>query len=204
MPAPSSRRLIALVLVTAFGAPHASASAQIAGDAAQQPHIGKLTTIRLVTPLLSGAWSQTRGTPTVWKRTWGGYGSRLGDGYGYLVVKTGVQHVVGRAVPWGADVAPCITRPLSLIRETATRAGCAIARTTTLRTTSGDRRPNLPLFAGAVVGTFTSLSWRPERQSAVSSRSFVIQRFAITYGTTALVRLVADWRADAKQQPRRR
>ncbi len=157
-----------------------------------------------VVPLLSAGWSQTLGTPEPWKRTWGGYGSRVGDQYGFLVVKTTVRHLVDRAVPWVDDRSPCGTRPVSLIRETVRRAGCAVARTSTLRTADGERRPNLPFFAGAVVGTVTSLSWRPERSSAVSSRAFVIQRFAITYGATTLVRLVADWRTDANAPVDRR
>ncbi|QJR36602.1 hypothetical protein [Gemmatimonas groenlandica] len=155
----------------------------------------------LVTPFLSAGWSQTLGTPKAWPRTWGGYGSRLGDQLGFLAVKTTVRHVVDRAVPWVDDHSACITRPVSLARETLTRAGCAIVRTGTLRTDGGDMRPNLPFLTGAVVGTVTSLSWRPERQSAVSSRSFVLQRIAITYGATAFVRLVTDWRADARRQP---
>lgn len=154
-----------------------------------------------VMPLVSAGWSQTLGTPKAWKRTWGGYGARVGDQYGYLAVKTTVRHLVDRAVPWEDDHSACISRRVSFARETVTRAACAIVRTTTLQTARGDLRPNLPLLAGAAVGSAVSLSWRPERSSAVSSRSFVLQRFAITYGATAFVRLVTDWRADAKRQP---
>ncbi|WP_310571793.1 hypothetical protein [Gemmatimonas sp.] len=165
---------------------------------------GKPSPMLFVTPLLSAGWSQTLGTPKAWKRTWGGYGSRVGDQLGYLAVKTTVRHLVDRAVPWVDDHSVCITPPVSLARETLTRAGCAIVRTSTLRTAHGDVRPNLPFLAGAVIGTVTSLSWRPERQTAVSSRSFVLQRIAITYGATAFVRLVTDWRADARRRPEAR
>ena len=59
-----------------------------------------------VTPFLSAGWSQTLGTPKAWKRTWGGYGARVGDQVGYLAVKSGVRYVVGRAVPWVEDRSP--------------------------------------------------------------------------------------------------
>lgn len=151
-----------------------------------------------VTPLLSAGWSQTLGAPQAWKRTWGGYGSRAGDLYGFLVVRTSVRHLVDRAVPWVDDRSPCLSQPVFWGREVVIRAGCAFTRTTTLRTSNGNLRPNLPLLTGLTVGTATSLSWRPERRSAVSSRAFVAQRLAISYGATVLVRLVQDWRADAK------
>ena len=164
----------------------------------------KRSPMMFVTPFLSAGWSQTLGTPNAWKRTWGGYGARAGDQLGFLAVRTSVRHLVDRAVPWVDERSPCITRPGSLARETISRASCAIARTSTLRSTAGDLRPNLPFLAGALVGTVTSLSWRPERQSAVTSRAFVLQRFATTYGATSLVRMVGDWRADNKRRPAQR
>lgn len=199
MPTPPARTQAALLLLATFSAARLDAQDTTAVERAwvsRHP-----SPMLFVTPLLSAGWSQTLGTPKAWKRTWGGYGSRVGDQYGYLAVKTTVRHLVGRAVPWVDDQAACITQPVSLARETLTRAGCAIVRTGTLRTRSGDMRPNLPLLAGAAVGSAVSLSWRPERSSAVSSRSFILQRVAITYGATAFVRLVTDWRADAKRQP---
>lgn len=173
-------------------------------DDERQAETVKPSPMQFVTPFLSAGWSQTLGTPIAWKRTWGGYGSRVGDQLGFLAVRTSVRHLVDRAVPWVDDRSPCITQPASLVRETVSRAGCAIARTATLRTTRGDRRPNLPFLAGAAVGTVASLSWRPERQSAVSSRAFVLQRFATSFGATALVRMVTDWRADSTRQPGQR
>lgn len=199
MPVLPVRQLVALLLLAMPAAARLDAQDTTAVERASLSRAA--SPMLFVTPLLSAGWSQTLGTPKAWKRTWGGYGSRVGDQFGYLAVKTTVRHLVDRVVPWEDDQSACITEPVSLTRETLTRAGCAIVRTSTLRTASGEVRPNLPFMTGAVVGTVTSLSWRPERQSAVSSRSFVLQRLAITYGATAFVRLVTDWRADAKRQP---
>lgn len=197
---PRSGRRAALLIFTILSANRVQAQADSASLVAEsQSETTKTSPMLFVTPFLSAGWSQTLGTPKAWKRTWGGYGSRVGDQLGFLAVKMSVRHVVDRAVPWVDDRSACITRPVSLVRETISRTGCAIARTSTLRTTGGDLRPNLPFLAGALVGTVTSLSWRPERRSAVSSRSFVLQRFAITYGATSLVRMVTDWRADDKR-----
>ncbi|WP_373070809.1 hypothetical protein [Gemmatimonas sp.] len=198
MPAPATRRLATLLAFAIFSAPHAAANAQAAAELARELPSERRKAMLFVAPLLSAGWSQTLGAPKAWKRTWGGYGSRAGDLYGFLVVRTSVRYVVDRAVPWVDDRSPCLSQPVFWGREVVIRAGCALTRTTTLRTSDGNLRPNLPLLTGLTVGTATSLSWRPERRSAVSSRAFVAQRLAISYGATVLVRLVKDWRADAK------
>jgi len=201
MSAPSTWRLAALLAIAVIGVPHAAANAQTVAEPAVELLVDRPSPMLLVTPLLSAGWSQTMGTPEAWKRTWGGYGSRVGDLYGFLVVRTSVRHLVDRAVPWVDDRSPCIIRPVSRSREVVVRAGCAFVRTGTLRTTGGSLRPNLPWLAGITVGSATSLSWRPERHSAASGRAFVAQRLAISYGSTVLVRMVRDWRADAKARP---
>lgn len=198
MPASSTRRHIALFSLLLMSATRLEAQRnQVEADVASR----KPSPMLFVTPFLSSGWSQTLGTPNAWKRTWGGYGSRVGDQVGSLVVRESVRRLVDHAVPWVDDRSPCVSQPVSLGKEVVVRAGCAIARTSTLRTAGGDRRPNLPFFTGVTVGTVTSLSWRPERHSAASSRAFVAQRLAIGYGSTVLVRLVRDWRADAAARP---
>ena len=199
---PKSGQRATLLIFAMLAANRLEAQADSAAAVADSTsNEAKRSPMMFVTPFLSAGWSQTLGTPNAWKRTWGGYGARVGDQLGFLAVRTSVRHLVDRAVPWVDDRSPCITRPVSLARETISRAGCAIARTSTLRSTAGDLRPNLPFLAGALVGTVTSLSWRPERQSAVTSRAFVLQRFATTYGATSLVRMVGEWRADNKRRP---
>jgi|GEM_PF-3122293 len=205
MSAPTPRRIAVLLAFAVIVAPHAAARAQ----AAVEPAKDSLTELAenrpsptvLIAPLLTAGWSQTLGTPDAWRRTWSGYGSRVGDLYGFIVVRTTVRHLVDRAVPWVDDRSPCLSKPVSWGREVVARTGCAIVRTSTMRTTAGSLRPNLPFFAGVTAGTVASLSWRPERQSAVSSRAFVAQRLAISYGATVLVRLAKDWRTDAKTRP---
>ncbi|WP_411282305.1 hypothetical protein [Gemmatimonas sp.] len=201
MPASPNWRLAALLIIAALGVPRAAARAQTVAEPAVERVSDRPSPIQLVTPLLSAGWSQTMGTPEAWKRTWGGYGSRVGDLYGFLAVRTSVRYLVDRAVPWVDDRSPCISRPVAWSREVVVRAGCAFVRTSTLRTTAGNRRPNLPLLAGITIGSATSLSWRPERHAAASGRAFVAQRLAISYGSTVLVRMVRDWRADAKARP---
>ena len=178
---------------------------RLEGQAAAEPEpaaqSAKPGRMRVITPFLSAGWSQSLGTPNAWERTWGGYGSRVGDQFGFLVVRESVRQLVDHAVPWVDDHSPCVAHPVSRAREVVIRTGCAIARTSTLRTTSGEVRPNLPFLTGIAVGSVTSLSWRPERHSASSSRAFVAQRLAISYGATVLVRLVKDWRADTTARP---
>ncbi len=194
----STWRLAVLLAFAVFSAPHVAANAQAAPEPEPEPELPRErpSPMLFITPFLSAGWSQTLGTPDAWKRTWGGYGSRVGDLYGLVVVSTSTRLLVDRAVPWVHDRSPCLSQPISWRREVVVRAGCAVARTSTMRTTNGNLRPNLPLLTGITVGTVTSLSWRPERHSATSSRAFVAQRIAISYGATVLVRLVHDWRAD--------
>lgn len=204
MPTPRARSRSALLILAVCAAPHLEAQVgpiPVADTAASVTGNEAPSTLpiprRFITPFLSAGWSQTLGTPNAWKRTWGGYGSRVGDQFGFLVVGQSVRRLVDHAVPWVDDRSPCVASPLSRTREVVVRAGCAIERTSTLRTTSGAMRPNLPLLVGAAVGSLTSLSWRPERQSATAGRAYVAQRMGTTYGVAVLVRLVTDWRADA-------
>jgi hypothetical protein len=194
---PPAPRFAALLILATLSA------ARLEGQTATEPEApsSKPGPMLFITPFLSAGWSQTLGTPNAWKRTWGGYGSRVGDQFGFLVVEESVRRLVDHAVPWVDDRSACLSPPVLRAREVMVRAGCAIARTSTLRTASGELRPNLPFLTGAVVGTVTSLSWRPERQSAASSRAFVAQRLAIGYGAAVLVRFMKDWRADAKAKP---
>ncbi len=186
--------LVATALV-AFGAAASGAGAQPVDEKSERKRRGAML---YVTPFLSAGWGQTLKTPKAWPRTVGGYASRVGDQFGFLIVEESVKLAVDRAVPWVNDRTTCLKKPVSLGREVLTRFGCAVARTSTMRTTEGELRPNLPFISGALIGTGVSLTWRPERSSAVSSRAFVVQRLGITYGATALVRMITDWRADAK------
>lgn len=194
---PPGRRLAMLLILTACSA------VRLEGQAATEPEppAEKASPMLFVAPFLSAGWSQALGTPKAWKRTWAGYGSRVGDRFGFLVVEESVRRLVDHAVPWVDDRSPCLPHPVSRVREVVVRTGCAITRVSTLRTASGALRPNLPFLTGTAVGTVTSLSWRPERQSAASGRAFVAQRLAISYGAAVMVRLVKDWRADANERP---
>jgi hypothetical protein len=207
MPACSTRRVRAFLTVALIGLPLPSLRAQTATTPeppTEQPPAPLQTVPRkalvYVRPFLSAAWSQTLGTPEAWKRTWGGYGSRVGDQFGFLLVGEGARRLVDRAVPWENDRSPCVQQPHSFSREVIVRASCAITRTTTLRTATGARRPNLPLFAGITVATATSLSWHPEQHTAVTGRAYVAQRIATSYGAAIFWRFLRDWRTDTHQR----
>ncbi len=202
-PQSPTRFALMATAIVAFGAAAAGLGAQPAQETVEakvEPKVERPSrgVMLYVTPFISASWGQTLKTPKAWPRTAGGYASRVGDQFGFLIVEEGVKHLVDRAVPWVDDRSTCLKNPVSFAREVITRFGCAVARTSTMRTTEGELRPNLPFISGALIGTGASLTWRPERSSAVSSRAFVVQRLGITYGATALVRMITDWRADSK------
>ena len=128
-----------------------------------------------------GTVAQGRKSPSEWERDWDGLGRRIGTRYAQNFAKGlvvfGVGLIVGddpRPVDYASD--PLIDKKrreqnLLMARERRgrawTRVGHAIVDWATVRKSApkgdGGRRPNWPLFAGAVAsGTIGNL-WYPDR-----------------------------------------
>ncbi len=164
-----------------------------------------LRILRLLPPrLATAAGSQITGTPKQWGRTWRGYGSRVGDQLGVLVVGRGVRVGVQALLPWEPDPTDCSLagKGTAFPRKARARVACAWRSTTTMQTAGGETRPNLPFAVGLVAATVTSLSWRKERTSAVEARSYVAQRLAISFGATVGVSALFPPRAPVHAPPR--
>jgi len=127
MPIRPARGFAAILILTASAA--ARLDGQDTTTVERTPPPAKPSPMLYITPFLSAGWSQHLGTPNAWKRTWGGYGSRVGDQFGSLVVRESVRRLVDHAVPWVDDRSPCLSHPVSPAREVIVRTGCAIART---------------------------------------------------------------------------
>jgi hypothetical protein len=135
--------------------------------------------------ILAGATgAQLIRTPKDWSQTWDGFGYRVADQTGFYLVQTSTFHVLGRALGYRPDSAPCPQDAL---------VGCAFTATFTAFDRAGRRRPNVPLMTSIVIGTGASLLWRPERRVNRESWAFVGTRLGITFGGYVAERLLVDW-----------
>ncbi len=145
---------------------------------------------RLPPPFTAAAVGNVLGAPEKWGRTWDGYGKRLGDQFGFLLVQEGVLHGMRALLPWEPLPTDCgrAGSGTSFPRLVVARVGCSLRTTTTLQTVDGDIRPNVPFAVALVTATAASLTWRPERATAVKARSFVAQRLTISFSGTVVKR----------------
>jgi hypothetical protein len=135
--------------------------------------------------ILAGATgAQLIRTPKDWSQTRDGFGYRVADQTGFYLVQTSTFHVLGRALGYRPDSAPCPQDAL---------VGCAFTATFTAFDRAGRRRPNVPLMTSIVIGTGASLLWRPERRVNRESWAFVGTRLGITFGGYVAERLLVDW-----------
>ncbi len=136
-----------------------------------------------VIPVSGAMGTQLIQSPTAWPRTWGGYGQRVADQAGFLVVEEGMRHFMTHQLGWHAESGRCADDPLR----------CGVRRTFTLQDAAGRRRTNLPLLASVASATAVSLAWRPERKAAPKARGFVATRLAVSFGATATANVVTAW-----------
>ena len=132
--------------------------------------------------------AQLVGSPTAWPRTAGGFGRRLADQAGFIVVEESLRDGLRALTGWRGDERPCAPDVTRLVP-------CAAARVFTAHDRAGVPRPNLPLVAGIVGATAASLAWRPEgRTGGRTALTFVATRLAISFGATVATRAVREWR----------
>lgn len=140
------------------------------------------------------------GAPKAWDRRWDGFGRRVADQAGFIVIEETTRLSLERLVRWGPDDLPCAGRTSpDRWRSLAPRLGCAVRETFVLRTPAGRPRPNVPLLAGAGTAAAASTLWRPDAATASQAVSLAITRTAVTLGATVVAHLVADWRKDGRR-----
>ena len=146
--------------------------------------------------LTAAAWNQTIGTPKAWRRTWPGFGARLGDQVGFAVVEESLHAGIGALVPWHAVRSPCLAarRGHPFGRRVVATTRCAVHDRFVARNAAGEARPNVP-FLGAVVGASAiSLAWRPERADARQGQVFVASRIGIVLAGAVGKAMWEAWR----------
>jgi hypothetical protein len=149
----------------------------------------------ILMPFTGAFGAQVLGSPEGWDRTWDGFGNRLGDQVGFLLIEEGVRRTLTLVLPPMAPRASCWSDDRSAAANLTAGYGCALWSTVAARPAEGDGwRFNAPVTVSLLAATGTSLAWRPERASAAKARSFLITRTAIVFGGMAAGRLFDDWR----------
>jgi hypothetical protein len=134
-------------------------------------------------------------TPEAWPRNWDGFGQRVADRAGYVVVQASSYVLFERGLGYRQDATTCP-------RERLLR--CGFARTFTAFDRNGVRRAHVPLLASVIVGSGVSLAWRPERSEPAKSWAFVGSRIGIGLAGQVAKRIVGDWwvaRTAARDSP---
>lgn len=134
----------------------------------------------------AATFNQATAMPAKWKRTWGGYGARVGDQVGFAVVEESLRAGLGAVMPWTEPAMECRGARASGGRGVWSRIGrattCGIVNTLVVRNADGARRPNVPLLGAIAGASAVSLAWRPEREDAAKGRSFVLTRISAVTG----------------------
>jgi len=147
-----------------------------------------------VMPIFGAAGAQLLGSPSAWERTWAGYGYRLGDQVGFLIVEEGLKRGLRAAIGPAAPARSCWRDDRAWLAALAQGTGCAIASTFVERSPGGGHRLNVPTVVSVLGATGVSLAWRPERTNAAKAQSFLLVRTGIVFGGLSASRLFDDWR----------
>ena len=134
--------------------------------------------------LLGATWGQVTHSPELWPRSISGYGQRLADGTGMVLVSQTTGSLLASSLDYRADAVMCP-------RERIVR--CAVTASFTAFNRRGERRPHIPKLAGLAVGTAASLAWRPERRNNGESWNFALTRVGMGLGVGLAERIIADW-----------
>jgi hypothetical protein len=146
-------------------------------------------------PFAGALGAHVLGSPKGWARTWDGYGNRLGDQVGFLLIEESVRRVLANVLPPTAPRSSCWASDRRAVRNLTVGSGCALWSTVAAQPATGEGwRFNAPVTVSLLAATGASLAWRPERSDAASARTFLLTRTAIVFGGMAAGRLFDDWR----------
>jgi hypothetical protein len=132
---------------------------------------------------LGATWGQVTHSPELWPRTVSGYGQRLADGTGMVIVAQTTGSILSTRLDYRGDAVLCPRDRL---------VGCAVTATFTAFNRRGERRPNYPKLLGLTAGTAASLLWRPERRDNGESWSMALTRIGLGLGVGIAERIVLD------------
>jgi hypothetical protein len=150
-------------------------------------HHGERYALLATGALMAATFNQATAMPSQWKRTWHGYGARVGDQVGFAATEELLRFGLSRAMSPTTPAMRCGGaraghRFWSRVGRAAT---CGVVNTLVVRTPDGARRPNVPLLGAIVGASAVSLAWRPERATASKGTTFVLTRIAVVTGGTA-------------------
>lgn len=189
------------VMAPRLGTPPASHRA-IAPDPSSLVPTADEWPLLIAMPFAGALGAHVLGSPKGWDRTWEGYGNRLGDQVGFLLIEESVRRVLANVLPPTAPRASCWEADRSAARNLTVGSGCALWSTVAVQSASNDGwRFNAPVTVSLLAATGASLAWRPERRDAASARTFLLTRTAIVFGGMAAGRLFDDWRHRDDVQP---
>lgn len=177
------------VVCTMVGSDVVGAQDSTAVSVAPMPaaHHGQRYALLAAGALTAATFNQATAMPSQWKRTWHGYGARVGDQMGFAATEELLRYGLSRVMSPAAPAMRCNSartghRFWSRVGRAAT---CGVVNTLVVRTPSGARRPNVPLLGAIVGASAVSLAWRPERATASKGTTFVLTRIAVVTGGTA-------------------
>jgi len=134
----------------------------------------------------AATFNHAAAVPSKWKRTWGGYGARVGDQVGFAATEEVLRFALMRVVPAHGPATQCVGATSRPFWPRVGRAlSCGVVNTLVVRERSGARRPNVPLLGAIVGASAVSLAWRPERADAGKGITFLFTRIGVVTGGTA-------------------
>ncbi len=146
-------------------------------------------------PFTGATGAHLLGSPEAWDRTWSGFGNRLGDQIGFLVIEETTRRALAWWLPPTAPRASCWANERGVAANLTMGYGCALFSTVAARPATGDGwRFNAPVAVSLLAATGSSLAWRPERSDADKAKAFLLTRAAVVFGGMAAGRLFDDWR----------
>ncbi|WP_461413530.1 hypothetical protein [Gemmatimonas sp.] len=162
-------------------------STTVSEPAAREAHHGERYALLAAGALTAATFNQATAMPSQWKRTWHGYGARVGDQVGFAATEELLRFGLSRAMSPTAPAMRCdgVRAGHPFWSRVGRAAACGVVNTLVVRTPSGARLPNVPLLGAIVGASAVSLAWRPERATAGKGTTFVLTRIAVVTGGTA-------------------
>lgn len=185
-----TRAMALLVVCAAVFSPGALRAQAAHADSvdAHDSSTGSHYALLAVGALSAATFNQATAMPAKWKRTWRGYGARVGDQVGFAASEELLRFALLRVVPAHGPAMRCdgarAGRPFW--PRVGRALSCGVVNTLVVRETNGARRPNVPLLGAIVGASALSLTWRPERENASKGMAFVFTRIGVVTGGTAM------------------
>jgi hypothetical protein len=157
------RRLaLATVAVLTFGAA-TGARAQFSShydSVTTWSRVGRNVAYGVAMGFVYSGWDQIRNDPTVWRRTWNGYGKRVASNTGEFVIQEMVSDGLSFALRRPQGYKPC-----NCGNNTGQRITHAFVDVVVDEMPDGSRRFAWPRWIGAFAGSTAQASWRPHSGS---------------------------------------